>query len=231
MLKIKNMKQLILITFFCFVTSFSIQANATPLFTNEKHEELLLNNQEYAIADSMLNLTWQTIIKQLPKKELDIIKKEQIEWLESGRSEMASYFIVEFKEEEAFMVSVVARVQQLSQKIWQPAQEGNYIFEDKVITITKEDDNLYLQGYANIINPMLTQNTSQKNTNKNTKEKKKETTKQLLFRAELPQEKLWIATKTVANQTIYFLTINEGICIVHAPNAFPVSFQGVYKKQ
>lgn len=225
------MKKIIFITLFCFLFCYSAQANPVPTFSNEKHEELLANNQEYAIADSMLNLTWQAITKQLPKKEYDKVKKDQMEWLEVGRSEMASHFAVEFTEDEAFMVSVVARVQQLSQKIWQPAHEGNYLLQDKLVTVTKEDDVYYLQGYADITSFLSLQNSSEKKVEKKKNKEQNESKKQLLFRAELPQDKLWISVKTVANQKIYVLTINEGLCIVHAPNAFPVSFQGIYKKQ
>lgn len=225
-------KQIIFIIFLCVASCFVVKANSIPVFTNEKHDDLLLTNQEYAIADSMLNLTWQAIMKKLPKKEYDILKKEQVEWLESGRSEMASHFAVEFTEDEAFMVSVVARTQQLSQKIWQNPQLGNYLFQDKLISITEEDGKIYIQGYASINNMLLNQDSSKSTSNKNNKKQKNNTDgKQLLFRAELPQEKLWISVKTVAEQKIYVLSMNEGLCIVHSPNVFPVNFQGIYTKE
>ncbi len=230
------MKYFFLICFFCFSLCSSVKAETTPIFTPEKHEDLLQKNQEYAIADRMLNMTWQIIMKEMPKQEYNVLKKEQMQWLEVGRSEMASQFAIEFTEDEAFMVSVVARTQLLSQKVWQKPETGNYVFQDNLITITKEKEKLFIQGYANPMQSFVSQVKNEKEETKNKKnkqekEKKIDLGKQLLFRAELPQDKLWVAIKTVAEQKIYVLTIKNGLCIVHGANVFPVNFEGIYKKE
>ena len=55
---------------------------------------------------------------------------------------------------------------------------------------------------------------------------------QLLFRAEIPEQgKLWLALTTLNGQKLYLLTLQDSLCIVHAPNLFPVDFNGVFVRK
>lgn len=239
--------------------------------TDEKHAHFLQENEQYALADSMLNQTWKLLIKKLNKKEYRKLWQEHKVWLDTNRNTVANSFkkqVPAIPEDHAFMLATVAKTQELAQSVWHEPVLGHYVKGENFVTLIKEDDKIFLQGYGNVPylaknndaakeektdaaaedtaklqaeNPQEksiteTENTVQADTKKEdtaAKQAEKNTIKtmpQLFFRAELPQGKLWLALETVNGQKLYLLTTQNSLCIVHAPNAFPLDFNGVFMK-
>lgn len=231
--------------------------------TDEKHAHFLQENEQYALADAMLNQTWQLLTKQMKKKEYRKLWQDHKAWLDEGRNTVADSFkkqVPTIPEYHAFMLATVAKTQELAQSIWHEPMLGRYVKDNVFVTLVKEENTIFLQGYGNI--PVLTKNLETAREEKYTaklqaehlQEKnandtenavqadiKKEDTEekhilkempQLLFRAELPKEgKLWLALTTVNGQKLYLLTTQNSLCLVHATNAFPLDFNGVFVKK
>lgn len=235
--------------------------------TDEKHARFLRENEQYALADSMLNQTWKLLKNTLSKKEYRKFWQGHKVWLDSGRNAVADSFkkqVPTIPEYHAFMLATVAKTQELAQSIWHEPVLGRYVKGENFVTLTKEEDTIILQGYGNV--PFLAkskdsskeekaENTAktladnsqgkdnsdsalQTDTKKEgTQEKQQEngilkTMPQLLFRAEVPKAgKLWIAISTVNEQKLYLLTTANSLCLVHAPNVFPVDFNGVFERK
>lgn len=190
--------------------------------TDEKHEKFLAKNQQYALADRMLNMTWKSVAKSLDKKEYEKVWLEQKNWLDSGRNLIASSFlekIPNIPEDHAFMLAAVAKTQDLARLVWREARAGQYKKDGLSVKITEEDGKTFMQGYGEIALGL------------SDKEKKAAAMPQLIFRAELPEnEKLWLALETMAGQKIYLLTLKDSLCLVHSPRIFPLDFNGIFVK-
>lgn len=236
--------------------------------TDEKHAHFLQENEQYALADSMLNQTWKLLTKKMNKKAYRKLWQEHKTWLDTNRNTVANSFkkqVPAIPEDHAFMLATVAKTQELAQSVWHEPVLGHYVKGENFVTLTKDEDKIFLQGYGNV--PFLaknkdaakeekaedtakvqaeapqeksiadTENAVQTETKKeDTAEKQAEkntikTMPQLFFRAELPQGKLWIALETVNKQKLYLLTTQNSLCLVHAPNSFPLDFNGVFVKK
>lgn len=121
--------------------------------TDEKHAHFLQENEQYALADSMLNQTWKLLIKKLNKKEYRKLWQGHKVWLDSGRNTVANKFktqVPAIPESHAFMLAAVAKTQDLAREVWHEPVLGRYVKEKNFVTLTKEDDKIVLQGYGNV---------------------------------------------------------------------------------
>ncbi len=242
-------------------TENAAQAEPAEFFlTDEKHALFLAENEQYALADSMLNQTWKLLVKKLDRKAYRKLWRGHKVWLDTGRNTVANSFktqVPQIPEYHAFMLATVAKTQELAQGIWHEPVLGRYVKGETFVTLTKEEEKIILQGYGNI--SYLMNNADNEINKKNgtannsaSAQDKKETPQdktageagkdnlknmpqsmsQLLFRAEIPEQgKLWLALTTLNGQKLYLLTLQDSLCIVHAPNLFPVDFNGVFVRK
>lgn len=128
--------------------------------TDEKHERFLQENEQYALADSMLNQTWKVLTNKLTKKEYRKLWQKHKVWLDSGRNTVADSFkkqVPTIPEYHAFMLATVAKTQELAQSIWHEPVLGRYAKDDSFVTLAEEEGKIFLQGYGNV--PFLAKNT------------------------------------------------------------------------
>lgn len=186
--------------------------------TDEKHDQFLAENEQYALADSMLNQTWKLLTKKLDKKAYRKLWRGHKVWLDEGRNTVANSFktqVPQIPEYHAFMLAAVAKTQELAQDIWHEPVLGRYVKRETFVTLTREDKKIILQGYGNISYLANTDSPQEKSDKKSvsadgqnlkeqaeTDKKSAETGKnpgetdtknlqtmpQLLFRAELPEQ-------------------------------------------
>ncbi len=227
--------------------------------TDEKHAHFTADNEQYALADSMLNQTWRILVRKSDKKAYGKLWQGHKIWLESGRNDVANTFkeqVPAIPEDHAFMLATVAKTQELAQKIWHEPVLGRYVKGETFVTLTEEDEKVFLQGYGTVplfmgksaeakpqesavSNAKLEQEkTLAEKDAVNAENRKNEplantkTMPQLFFRAELPEDgKLWLALSTVNGQKLYLLTMQDSLCIVHAPALFPLDFNGVFARK
>lgn len=227
--------------------------------TDEKHAHFTADNEQYALADSMLNQTWRILVRKSDKKAYGKLWQGHKIWLESGRNDVANTFkeqVPAIPEDHAFMLAAVAKTQELAQKIWHEPVLGRYVKGETFVTLTEEDEKIFLQGYGTVplfmgksaeakpqesavSNAKLEQEkTLAEKDAVNAENRKNEplantkTMPQLFFRAELPEDgKLWLALSTVNGQKLYLLTMQDSLCIVHAPALFPLDFNGVFARK
>ncbi len=227
--------------------------------TDEKHAHFTADNEQYALADSMLNQTWRILVRKSDKKAYGKLWQRHKIWLESGRNDVANTFkeqVPAIPEDHAFMLATVAKTQELAQKIWHEPVLGRYVKGETFVTLTEEDEKVFLQGYGTVplfmgksaeakpqesavSNAKLEQEkTLAEKDAVNAENRKNEplantkTMPQLFFRAELPEDgKLWLALSTVNGQKLYLLTMQDSLCIVHAPALFPLDFNGVFARK
>lgn len=128
--------------------------------TDEKHARFLQENEQYALADAMLNQTWKVLTKKLTKKEYRKLWQKHKNWLDFGRNSVADSFkkqVPTIPEYHAFMLATVAKTQELAQSVWHEPVLGRYVKDDVFVTLAKEEDKIFLQGYGNV--PFLAKNT------------------------------------------------------------------------
>lgn len=205
--------------------------------TDEKHARFLQENEEYALADSMLNLTWKMLVKTLSKKEYSRLWKTHKVWLDTERNAAANAFldkIPDIPEEYAYMLTAAAKTQELAQKLWRSPEPGKYSKGGLLVTIGKEDGKFFVQGYGKLPTAEEIPTAAAKG---KFSEKPADNAaahggqKQLLFRAELPEHgKLWLALTTVSGQKFFLLTLGNALCLVHGKNVFPLDFNGIFVK-
>lgn len=129
--------------------------------TDEKHDQFLAENEQYALADSMLNQTWKLLVQKLNKKAYRKLWQNHKVWLDTGRNTVANSFkeqVPQIPEYHAFMLATVAKTQELAQDIWHEPVLGRYVKGETFVTLTKEDTKIILQGYGNISYLMNTVN-------------------------------------------------------------------------
>ncbi len=242
--------------------------------TDEKHAHFTADNEQYALADSMLNQTWRILVRKSDKKAYGKLWQGHKIWLESGRNDVANTFkeqVPVIPEDHAFMLATVAKTQELAQKIWHEPVLGRYVKGETFVTLTEEDEKIFLQGYGTVplfmgksaeadvsdekdaaqrgagakpqesavSNAKLEQEKTLAEKNAVNAENRKneplantKTMPQLFFRAELPEDgKLWLALSTVNGQKLYLLSMQDSLCIVHAPALFPLDFNGVFARK
>jgi len=227
--------------------------------TDEKHAHFTADNEQYALADSMLNQTWRILVRKSDKKAYGKLWQGHKIWLESGRNDVANTFkeqVPAIPEDHAFMLATVAKTQELAQKIWHEPVLGRYVKGETFVTLTEEDEKVFLQGYGTVplfmgksaeakpqesavSNAKLEQEKALAEKDAVNAENRKneplantKTMPQLFFRAELPEDgKLWLALSTVNGQKLYLLTMQDSLCIVHAPALFPLDFNGVFARK
>lgn len=209
--------------------------------TDEKHARFLQKSEEYALADSMLNHTWKLLVKTLSKKEYRQLWKKHKAWLSVERDAAANSFldkIPDIPEEYAYMLTAVAKTQELAQKLWHSPIQGNYAKNGLLVAIVREDGKFFVQGYGKLpaaesgaavqADSVLQGKSSEKPADSAVTSGGQ---KQLLFRAEIPAHgKLWLALTTVSGQKLFLLTAKDALCLVHSANAFPLDFNGVFAK-
>lgn len=209
------------------------------VLTDEKHARFLAENEQYALADSMLNLTWKELVRTLDKKAYRQLWKGHKTWLEGDRNKVAQSFsdkVPDIPEDHAFMLAAVAKTQELAQKIWHSPETGTYKKGGLQVSIVHEEGKTFVQGYGEIPVTVLTSEPGQKSLQETEKKGTKpavrtQKIRQLLFRAEIPEHgKLWLALTAVSEQKLYILTMKNKLCLVHAKNAFPLDFNGVFVK-
>lgn len=146
--------------------TFAVQDSAVSetqgdfFLTDEKHARFLQDNEQYMLADSMLNQTWKVLTKTLGKKAYRELWQKHKIWLETGRNTVANSFkkqVAAIPEQYAFMLATVAKTQELAQSIWHKPVLGHYVRGDTFVTLTKEEDTIVLQGYGNV--PYFAKNT------------------------------------------------------------------------
>lgn len=121
--------------------------------TDEKHAHFTADNEQYALADSMLNQTWRILVRKSDKKAYGKLWQGHKIWLESGRNDVANTFkeqVPAIPEDHAFMLATVAKTQELAQKIWHEPVLGRYVKGETFVTLTEEDEKVFLQGYGTV---------------------------------------------------------------------------------
>lgn len=131
------------------------EQNPTEVFflTDEKHAHFTADNEQYALADSMLNQTWRILVKKSDKNAYGKLWQGHKIWLESGRNDVANTFkeqVPDIPEDHAFMLAAVAKTQELARKIWHDPVLGRYVKGETFVTLTKEGEKVFLQGYGNV---------------------------------------------------------------------------------
>lgn len=156
------------------------------ILTDEKHDKFLQENEQYALADAMLNQTWKVLTKKLTKKEYRKLWQKHKVWLDEGRNTLAGSFkekVPNIPEYHAFMLATVAKTQELAQSVWHEPVLGRYVKENTFVTLGREEGKIFLQGYGNV--PFLAKNTDSAKAEK-TEDAVKDTVK---AQTENPQEK------------------------------------------
>lgn len=96
--------------------------------TDAKHKLFRKENKDYALADAMLNFTWDAIKVKNNKMEFNKKLEEQRLWLEQKRDAVANSFSVHLSEANAFTLAIVARTQELAAQVFVSPESGVYLY-------------------------------------------------------------------------------------------------------
>jgi uncharacterized protein YecT (DUF1311 family) len=120
--------------------------------TDAKHTLFRKENQDYALADMMLNFTWDAVKRQVSRQVFSKKLEEQRFWIEEKRNAVANSFSMHLNESNAFTLAIIARAQELADDVSVDPEPGLYLYSRRGnakgghLTVKDENGVLSIQG-------------------------------------------------------------------------------------
>ena len=111
------------------------------------HREAM-DNPDYALADGLLNATWNLLKKNLPGYEYESLLQEQRRWLAEGRDRAARRYMDEMSETRAYARAIMDRVHELTRRIGVIPKSGSYSSSWGSFRATVNGGRVFVEGDA-----------------------------------------------------------------------------------
>lgn len=108
------------------VTCSPVKRGVAFSMTDAKHRSFMLESEEYALADTLLNATWKLIKSAVPQEQYKKILAEQRAWAGKGRDAAASRYGASMKEIDAYAKTLQDRIAKLCSYIAVEPLFGTY---------------------------------------------------------------------------------------------------------
>lgn len=133
------------------VTCMPVKSAAHFKMTDAKHQAFMMESEEYALADTLLNVTWKRIKSTVPQEQYKKILAEQRSWAGRSRDAAASVYGASMKEIDAYTKVMQDRIAKLCEYIAVTPLSG--IYKSKKIssefTALVQNGKLHISGNAN----------------------------------------------------------------------------------
>lgn len=116
--------------------------------TDNLHNQFLAEDNDYALADAMLNATWKMVKKNLDKSAFASVQKDQREWASSKRDERAASYAASIPPSQAYTKVMQERIAELSSLIAKEPRMGDYEGERQMFNIYKDKGEYQIDGSA-----------------------------------------------------------------------------------
>lgn len=116
--------------------------------TDNLHNKFLLEDNDYALADIMLNATWKMVKKNLDKGAFASVLKDQREWASQKRDRMAASYASSMPLSQAYAKVMQKRITELSSLVAREPHLGDYDNDNSLFNIYKDNDGYHIDGSA-----------------------------------------------------------------------------------
>lgn len=117
---------------------------ARPM-TDAMHNEFM-QNDDYALADGLLNLSWKLAKKHLPSMEYEELLDSQRAWVKGGRDADAAALMEKMGPSEAYAKVTMERAQDIADLISARPRSGNYAARQAGFKATVENSHVSIAG-------------------------------------------------------------------------------------
>lgn len=119
-----------------------------PLKLNDKLHNQFMENENYALADALLNATWKQIKPNVNEAQYKQILQQQRQWASKGRDEAASRYAASMPEAEAFTTAMQERTAELVSIVAADPMRGTYEGKLAGFTAVMQDGAIVIEGDA-----------------------------------------------------------------------------------
>lgn len=121
---------------------------ATGARLTEKLHRQYMENETYALADGLLNVTWGLMKANLPSGEYNEALQSQREWVKSGRDAQAAALLSKMGAAEAYAQIMRERADYLASLIAADPKEGRYVNNDGEFLVKVVDGIVAVEGHS-----------------------------------------------------------------------------------
>lgn len=122
--------------------------SAKPLKLNDKLHAQFMQNEQYALADALLNATWKQIKPNVSEAQFKQILQEQRQWASKGRDEAASRYSASMPDVAAFTKAMQDRATVLAGIVTSAPVQGTFDSKDAEFTVSIQGDTISIVGDA-----------------------------------------------------------------------------------
>lgn len=116
--------------------------------TDKLHNQFISEDNDYALADAMLNATWKMVKKNLDKSAFASVQKDQREWASSKRDEQAASYAASIPPSQAYTKVMQERIAELASLVAKEPRLGDYEGERQMFNIYKDKGEYQIDGSA-----------------------------------------------------------------------------------
>lgn len=127
-------------------TSRANTRSANVKLTDDHHTQFLSEDNDYALADAMLNATWKMVKKNLDKSAFVSVQKDQREWASSKRDERAASYAASMPPSQAYTKVMQERIAELASLVAREPRLGDYESQSSVFNISKNKGEYQIDG-------------------------------------------------------------------------------------
>lgn len=116
--------------------------------TDKLHNQFLIEDNDYARANALLNATWKMIRKNLDRNDFASIQNEQRKWLSQKRDKMAAVYASTIPLSKAYVKVMEERIFELSSIIAKEPHIGDYSNDNNLFNIFNDKGEYHIDGSA-----------------------------------------------------------------------------------
>lgn len=116
--------------------------------TEELHQKFLAEDEDYALADALLNLTWKRLKGKLDKNRYKEILQSQRAWVASERDTGARGNAQTLPPAKAYAAEILRRANVLAQQISRPPATGDYQSPEASLSLQNTGGKIQVTGDA-----------------------------------------------------------------------------------
>lgn len=126
----------------------AIKSSKIINLTDNLHNQFISEDNDYALADAMLNATWKMVKKNLDKSAFASVQKDQREWASSKRDERAASYAASLPPSQAYTKVMQERIAELASLVAREPRLGDYEAEHQMFNIYKDKGEYQIDGSA-----------------------------------------------------------------------------------